>query len=77
MAFETLHSMKNYKGGSYGYMALKLDMSKAYNRVEWYYLESIMRKMGFRERWINLVMGCVKTVLYSVFVMADCKRKVT
>ena len=68
VAFETLHSLQNYKGGNYGYMALKLDMSKAYNWVEWYYLEGIMKKMGFRERWINLVMGCVKTVSYSVLV---------
>ena len=63
--------MQRYKGGSYEYMALKLDMSKAYNRVEWYYLEGIMRKMGFRERWINLVMGCVKTVSYSVLVNGE------
>ena len=71
VAFETLHSMQKYKGGSYGYMALKLDMSKAYDQVEWYYLEGIMRKMGFRERWINLVMGCVKTVSYSVLVNGE------
>ena len=63
--------MKNYNGGSHGYMALKLDMSKAYGRVEWYYLEGILRKMGFRERWINLVMGCVKTVSYFVLVNGD------
>ena len=68
VAFETLHSLQNYKGGNYGYMALKLDISKAYDRVEWYYLEGIVRKMGFRERWINLVMGCVKTVSYSILV---------
>ena len=60
--------MKKYKGGSYGYMALNLDMSKAYGKVKWYYLEGIMRKIGFRERWINLVMGCVKIVSYSVLV---------
>ena len=71
MAFETLHSMKNYKGDSYQYMSLKLNMSKAYDRVEWYYLEGIMRKMGFRERWINLVMGCVKTVSYFVLINGD------
>ena len=63
--------MINYKGGSYGYMAHKLDMSKAYDQVEWYYLEGIMRKMGFRERWINLVMRCVKTVSYSVLVNGE------
>ena len=34
IAFETLHCMKNYRSGSTGYMALKLDMSKAYDRVE-------------------------------------------
>ena len=52
-------------------MALKLDMSNAYDRVEWSYLEGIMRKMCFRERWINLVMGCVKTVSYYVLVNGD------
>ena len=52
-------------------MALKLDMSKAYDRVEWYYLEGIMRKMSFRGRWINLVMGCVKTISYSVLVNGE------
>ena len=71
VAFKTLHSMQKYKGGSYGYMTLKLDMSKAYDQVEWYYLEGIMRKMGFGERWINLVMGCVKTISYSVLVNGE------
>ena len=74
MACETLHSLQSFKGGNYGYMTLKLDMSKAYDRVEWSYLEWIMRKMGCRERWINLVMGCVKTISYSILVNADpCK----
>ena len=34
IAFETLHHMQHMKGGRQGYMALKLDMSKAYDRVE-------------------------------------------
>lgn len=34
MAFETLQYMKNHQSGKLGFMALKLDMRKAYDRVE-------------------------------------------
>ena len=71
VAFETLHSMNTHKSSKHGYMALKLDMSKAYDRVEWSFLESTMRKLGFNERWITLMMICVKTVSYSVLVNGE------
>ena len=38
VAFETLHTMHSKKKGKTGSMALKLDISKAYNRVEWHFL---------------------------------------
>lgn len=47
VAFEALHSLQKYKSGTHGFMALKLDMSKAYDRVEWCFLKEIMRKTGF------------------------------
>lgn len=71
VAFETLHCMKNLNSGDTGFMAIKLDMSKAYDRVEWGYLENIMRKMGFCERWIGLIMACVRTVTYSIIVNGE------
>ena len=66
--FCSVHCMKNHKSGTNGFMAVKLDMSNAYDHVEWDFLESLMRKMGFCMRWINLMMECIKTVSYSILV---------
>ena len=63
--------MQRYNSGTHGYMAVKLDMSKAYDRVEWAFLEGIMRRMGFNEEWIHLIMLCVKTITYSVLVNGE------
>lgn len=46
-------------------MALKLDMSKAYNWVEWIFLEKILLKMGFQALWVGLIMLCITTVSFS------------
>ena len=46
MAYETLHTMNGRKKGKKGSLALKLDISKAYDRVEWKFLRGIMVKMG-------------------------------
>ena len=72
VAFESLHSMQKHVGKE-DYMAIKLDMSKAYDKVEWSYLESVMRRVGFTERWITLLMLCVKTVSYSILVNGEPK----
>ena len=59
--------------GKEDYMAIKLDMSKAYDRVEWLYLESVMKRVGFTERWITLLMLCVKMISYSILVNGEPK----
>jgi hypothetical protein len=68
VAFEALHTMDGRMSGKNGFMALKLDMSKSYDRIEWDYLEAIMKKLGFAKKWIKLLMMCVRTVSYSVLV---------
>jgi hypothetical protein len=49
-------------------VALKLDMSKAYDMIEWVILEAIMIRMGFDSKWVRMIVPCIKTVRYSILI---------
>lgn len=66
MAFEVIHHMRKNKRGSDGEVALKLDVSKAYDRVDCEFLQNRMINMGFDLKWVRWIMLCVTTVSYSI-----------
>ena len=68
VAYEVLHYMHVRKKGKTGALTLKLDVSKAYDRVEWLFLQGIMQKLGFPEKWIERVMTCVTTTSFSILL---------
>ncbi|KAL9661180.1 hypothetical protein QQ045_026002 [Rhodiola kirilowii] len=67
-AQELIHYIRTRGRQKMGYFALKVDISKAYDRVEWDFLEVMMRSLGFPEEWISMVMKCIKSVSYTVRV---------
>ncbi len=60
--------MKQTRKGGKKHVAIKLDMSKAYDRVEWNYLKVVMLKLGFHSKLIDLIMECVSTMSYSILI---------
>lgn len=65
MAFELLHFMKR-KRGQEGEVALKLDISKAYDGVDGKFLKKRMIVMGFNEQWVRWIMLYISTVSYMI-----------
>lgn len=49
-------------------MAIKVDMNKVYDLVEWEFLKEIMLKLGFNALWVNMVMSLVSSTSFS-FIM--------
>ena len=68
LTHEIFDTLRKKKGRKKGYGALKIDMSKAYDRVNWNFLKAVLLSMNFGTTWINWVMECVTTVQYTLLV---------
>ncbi|KAL9686260.1 hypothetical protein QQ045_023716 [Rhodiola kirilowii] len=66
IALESAHFIKNTRRGSQVFGSLKLDMSKAYDRVEWFFLRLILLQIGFDVNWVSKVMSFVSSVVYRL-----------
>ncbi|KAH1091878.1 hypothetical protein J1N35_019135 [Gossypium stocksii] len=64
IAHELLHYHQRPRYSSNKGCVIKLDMSKAYDCVEWNFIEAVMRKIGFVNQWIDKIIKCVRTVKY-------------
>lgn len=72
-AFERLSSScfisgMNHKRGNDGWMAIKADMEKAYDQVEWAFVLKILEQFGFHPTWFNWVKQCITSSSFSVLL---------
>ena len=71
VAFELMHYLDHKKEGNESFRAIKLDMSKAYDRVEWMFVEKVMRRLGLNDKYIGWIMKCISIVSYFVLINGE------
>lgn len=64
---EVLHAIRGKRRGN-GLLGIKIDMSKAYDRVDWDFLQAVLTNMGFSHHFTKLVMKCVSSVTFSILL---------
>ena len=64
---EIMHKFRRIKGKQ-AWVALKLDMEKAYDRLKWSFIQKCLEQLGFHSRWIQWTMECITSVSYSLLV---------
>lgn len=67
IAHELVHSMKKTKDTK-RWVGIKLDMSKAFGRIEWNFLKAVLHQLGFHADWIQLIDQCISTATISILL---------
>jgi len=74
---EVLHYLKTSDAQKRCSMAVKTDMSKAYDRLEWEFIRLVLLRLGFHQKVTNWIMQCVSTVTYSFLINGSPRGRVT
>jgi hypothetical protein len=67
VAYEVFHHFQ-HSTSKKGFMGVKTDMAKAYDRVEWQFLQTTLESMGFPHQLTDTILECVSTVSFSILV---------
>lgn len=67
VAQELMHKVKKHKGRN-GLMLVKFDLKKAYDRVEWVFVDKVLKVWGFSSDVRRMIFNCISSVEYVVLM---------
>ena len=67
VAQELIHSLDKLKG-KVGFMAIKVDLVKAYDRLKWSFIRNVLKAFQFPDELIKLIMSCVTFTTISILL---------
>lgn len=67
---EVMHSMRKIKGNT-GFMAIKIDLEKAYDRLSWAFIDDTLKAAGFNNVWRRNIMACISTTRLGILWNGD------
>jgi len=70
IAHEIVHTFNQKKWNDCAFM-LKLDLAKAFDRLEWIFIKQAMYRMGFDRYFIELVSACIEWPTFSVIINCE------
>ena len=76
VAQEMFHALRTNPSCKGKYIAVETDMSKAYDRVEWSFMEALLLKLGFEQQWVARVMKCITSISYQVLINGEEKGNI-
>lgn len=70
IAKEIAHSMNRMRGGK-GYLAVKIDLEKAYDRMNWSFIVDVLNKIGLPDHIVALIEMCISTISMAILWNGD------
>ena len=65
---ELIHTIGRAKGRK-GYMTIKIDLEKAYDRIKWSFIREMLFKFNFPKKLKDLIMSCVNLSPYQWWLL--------